>query len=120
MPDRYSHPRSHRLLTKRDYDQVFKLGEKQVGRHFVCYTVRKEEPGDNKLGMVVSRKVGKAVVRNRVKRCIRECFRLHQGRFLGPVELVVVARAEAARLEPGACELSLCRMFERGGLVVNG
>jgi ribonuclease P protein component len=116
VPDRFPHPRSNRLLKRREFDQVFKLGSKQVGRHFVCYTVRREEPG-NKLGMVVSRKVGKAVTRNRVKRYIRECFRLHQGRFEMAVELVVVARAEAAKLDSAACERSLRQLLERGGVI---
>ncbi len=92
MPDRFPHPRCNRLLKRREFDQVFKLGSKQVGRHFVCYAVRKEEPG-NKLGLVVSRKVGKAV------------------------ELVVVARAEAAKLTSAACERSLCKLLEREGLI---
>lgn len=116
MPDRFPHPRCNRLLKRREFDQVFKLGSKQVGRHFVCYAVRKEEPG-NKLGLVVSRKVGKAVTRNRVKRYIRECFRMHQGKFEGAVELVVVARAEAAKLTSAACERSLCKLLEREGLI---
>ncbi len=116
MPDRYSHPRSNRILTRKEFDQVFKLGEKQVGRHFVCYTVRREEPG-NKLGLVVSRKVGGAVVRNRVKRSIREYFRLHQQSFTEPTELVVVARAAAATLDYNACARSLGQLLERGGIV---
>ncbi len=116
MPDRFPHPRCNRLLKRSEFDQVFKLGSKQVGRHFVCYTVRREEPG-NKLGLVVSRKVGKAVTRNRVKRFVRETFRLHQGEFVASIALVVVARAEAAKVDFAACERSICQLLAREGLI---
>jgi len=52
----------------------------------------------SRLGLVVSRKVGKAHDRNRVKRLIREYFRLRRQRFREPVDLVVVAKAGAAAL----------------------
>lgn len=115
MPDRYTFPRGDRLLTRADFQRVFQQGEKQVGRHFVCYAVRREVPG-NKLGLVVSRKVGNAVVRNRVKRMIREYFRTNQYHFEAPTELVVVARAEAAALNSDACEQSLRKLLQRGGV----
>lgn len=116
MPGRYSHPPTNRLLTRKEFDQVFQHGSKQVGRHFVCYAARMEEPG-NRLGMVVSRKVGKAVVRNRVKRYIREYFRTHQETFSAPTRLVVVARAEAAGLESAEAFRNLQRLLEREGLL---
>jgi ribonuclease P protein component len=103
------------VLTRAEYQRVFEQGEKQVGRHFVCYLVRREEPG-SKLGLVVSRKVGNAVARNRVKRRIREYFRLHQHEFTGAAEVVVVARPGAAALDGAASAESLHKLFKRGGL----
>jgi ribonuclease P protein component len=50
-----------------------------------------------RLGVVVSRKVGNAVVRNRVKRYMRESFRLHQAELPKALELVLVARPSSAR-----------------------
>lgn len=56
------------------------------------------DPGRARLGLTVSRKVGNAVVRNRVKRRVREWFR-HEGRALTEgFELVVIARRPAATL----------------------
>jgi ribonuclease P protein component len=52
--------------------------------------------GSGRIGVTVSRKVGGAVVRNRVKRWIRECYRRRRTEFPGQVDFVVVARPAAA------------------------
>lgn len=55
----------------------------------------------SRLGLVVSRKVGDACARNRVKRLLREYFRLHRHELSSTVDLVVVARKGAAELDTG-------------------
>ena len=52
----------------------------------------------NRLGISVSRKVGKAVIRNRIKRLIKEQIRLHEGEICQGYDLVIVVRAAAAAL----------------------
>jgi ribonuclease P protein component len=51
-----------------------------------------------RLGLIVTRKIGVAVVRNRIKRVCRECFRLHPELLPDGVDLVVVARPGAEQL----------------------
>jgi ribonuclease P protein component len=50
-----------------------------------------------RLGLVTSKQVGPAVVRNRARRLMRECYRLHQHELVGPLDLVLVARPSMAR-----------------------
>jgi ribonuclease P protein component len=70
------------------------------------------DPAKCRLGITVSRKVGGAVTRNRVKRRVREWFRARRGSLGGGLDWVVIARAPAAGLAREATEdelLRLCR-----------
>ena len=91
-------------------------GRRAAGTAFVVlvseYDARRGDPAKCRLGITVSRKVGSAVTRNRVKRRVREWFRARRGSLGSGVDWVVIARAPAATLAPGATgdELSrLCR-----------
>lgn len=95
MPGRYGYPREARINNQRAYESVFQGGRKLAGPAFVCYLSRQPGVGA-RLGVVVSRKVGGAVVRNRVKRFVREYFRLHREALAPDTQLVIVARAPAA------------------------
>ena len=68
------------------------------------------EPARCRLGITVSRKVGGAVVRNRVKRRIREWFRVERGSLGSGVDWVVIARPPAAGLAREAAEDELSRL----------
>lgn len=116
MPGRFTFPRDARLTSKREYDAVFAEGRKWVGRSFVCYVARREGQG-GRLGIAVSRQVGGAVVRNRVKRYLREYYRTHRLELLIPADVVIVARPEARQLDYVRCAEALDRLFRRGGLL---
>jgi ribonuclease P protein component len=60
-----------------------------------------------RLGITASKKVGGAVVRNRVKRLVREVYRLHKDGFPAGKRVVVVAKTEAAGLTRAAVEREL-------------
>ena len=65
------------------------------GNALLVLYARKNRLGINRVGVTVSKKLGKAVVRNRVRRRLREVYRLHESRFLPGWDIVVVARGRA-------------------------
>lgn len=113
MPGPEKFPRRERLTRKREFQDAFKCGKKVIGRAFVCYVVRREGQG-RKLGLAVSRKVGGAVVRNRVKRYLREIYRVRRSRLAKDINIVVVARPSSAALSYSECEDAIDRLFRKG------
>ena len=76
---------------------------------------RDDEFTRQRLGITVSRKVGSAVVRNRVKRQVREWFRAARPRLRPGIDLVVIGRSAAARLARGEAKGILCRLAHEAG-----
>jgi ribonuclease P protein component len=90
-----------RLSRSADFDRVFRQGRSHAGRELVLYVFPRGEGADAagpRLGLSVSRKVGGAVQRNRVKRLLREAFDLEASRLPDGTDAVVVARHEANAL----------------------
>jgi ribonuclease P protein component len=78
-----------------EFERVLRHGRSVAGRALVLYVFPREDGGPSRLGLSVSRKVGGAVQRNRVKRLLREAFALEAGRLPLGTDMVVVARDEA-------------------------
>ena len=63
-----------RIKKNEEFQQVFKNGKSFANRQFVVYCYRKEEQAEFRVGLSVSKKVGNAVTRNRIKRYLRQTF----------------------------------------------
>ncbi|NWG12320.1 MAG: ribonuclease P protein component [Acidobacteria bacterium] len=83
-------PRRLRILGTSDYRAIYEDGQKVASRRFVLF-VRRNRLGHLRLGITVSRRIGKAVVRNRIKRLLREVFRRAQAEIPDSFDLVVNA-----------------------------
>ena len=116
MAGQRAFPRSEHLTRRAEYARVYKEGRRRVGRHFIFFLVR-DDGVERRFGVAVTRKVGNAIVRNRVKRLIREVYRNHRTRLDSGVLMVIVAKPSAATL--GFCEAydGIGRLFELGGVL---
>ena len=77
-----------RLASKADFERLLREGARQSRSGYTFFVSRRAE-GSPRLGILISRKhSGKATVRNRIKRCIREAFRLEQA-SLGGLDVLV-------------------------------
>jgi ribonuclease P protein component len=86
-----------RLRQRADFVVVQATGQKLHGRHVLAIAKQRTQPElAGRLGLTVTKKVGNAVVRNRIKRLLREWLRLH-GWVPAGWDMVLVAKASAAR-----------------------
>ena len=78
---------------------------------------RPNRTGGNRVGITVSKKLGKAVVRNRVRRRLREVYRLHEDRFLPGWDIVVVARSRCISADFSRLTGAYLSLAEKAGIL---
>ena len=107
-------PKAARLRHRQEFLRAQAQGKRFHTRHFGV-TLAPMAEGQPRLGLVATRRLGKAVRRNRVKRLLREFFRRHQT-GLPAFDLVIMAKKGAAALEYHQVEEELGRLlFSRAG-----
>ena len=107
-----------RLLRAAEFRTVGERGRRAADSWFVVLVHERERAPLSsrvRLGVTVSRKVGEAVVRNRVKRCIREWFRRARAAMRPGIDLVVIARRGAVGQPLAERDASLCRLAWAAG-----
>lgn len=102
-PDGY--PRSARLRRRREFLAVQRDGRRRHTPHFVVI-VRPAPPQEARLGVTASSRIGNAVVRNRVKRVVREVFRHRRARAAAN-DFVVIAKPGAELLSYAQAAIEL-------------
>ena len=93
-----------------------RTGKSYANKYLVMY-VKKNDDGNSRLGISVSKKVGNSVVRHRITRLIRECYRLNQHMFSSGLDIIVVSRVAAKGHNYYDIESALLHLAKLQGIV---
>ncbi|MGJ9385295.1 ribonuclease P protein component [Salipaludibacillus sp. CF4.18] len=91
--------REYRLKKNEDFQHVFQRGYSVANRQFVVYQVKKVDQTTIRFGLSISKKIGNAVMRNRIRRLMKEVLReltdkCHQDR-----DVIIIARKPVADMD---------------------
>ena len=86
---------SESLKKNHQFQFVYRNGRSYANKYLVMY-IKENGTDRNRIGISVSKKVGNSVVRHRVTRLVRESYRLHEAIFNSGLDIVIVARSNAA------------------------
>lgn len=112
----YSFSKINRLKSKKSFQFVYSKGRSVVDGMSVFYIL--PDQGENiKIGLAVGKKLGCAVVRNRIKRLMREVFRLHKLELKQGYHIVWVARRKLAKADFKTYERVFLRLAKRAALL---
>lgn len=102
------------ITVKENYEfrRIYRKGKSAVSPQLVIYCQRNRR-GHSRLGVSVSTKLGCAVVRNRVRRRIREIYRLNKAKMLPGYDLIVVARVRAVETDYQKLDRTYLRLLEQ-------
>lgn len=101
---------SESLKKNNDFRNVYNKGTSRANKFLVMY-VFENGLNQNRLGISVSKKVGNSVVRHRITRLIRECYRLNEDKFRCGLDIVVIARVNAKIITYEEAEQSLLHLM---------
>ncbi|RAI79541.1 ribonuclease P protein component [Macrococcoides goetzii] len=83
--------KAYRIKKNDDFQKVYKQGKSVANKQFIIYRLKNQENEHFRLGISVSKKIGNAVTRNRIKRAIRESFTRHKQDIIKD-DFIVIAR----------------------------
>ena len=98
------------------FRRLYRKGQSAANGYLVLYC-RKNGSRQNRIGLTVSAKLGHAVVRNRIRRRLREIYRLHEAQFLPGWDIVVVARSRAVDAPYQKLERAYLSLADKLGLL---
>jgi ribonuclease P protein component len=103
-------PRGCRLVRTADYEAVYRAGRRRASQHFVVF-FSPNGRGMARFGISAKRALGTAVVRNRIRRRIREILRLHRQEIASGWDIVIHPRSSVATAEFGSLATELLRLL---------
>jgi ribonuclease P protein component len=105
-------PREVRLLRHADFERVYKQGRRHFASHLTAFFWRRDDGEGLRVGFTVSKLLGGAVQRNRMRRRLREAVRLHWPEFQAPVDIVINPKKSLLVVEFSELGKEIVKVFE--------
>lgn len=113
MVEGYTFPKKEKLLKTSDFKLVYSRGRAYYSPAFTLYLLN-VQGDERRIGFVVSKKnARKAVKRNKIKRQLREVYRLNKNRIASGINLIIIAKKQAAELNFHQIEAEIIRLWKR-------
>jgi ribonuclease P protein component len=96
-----------------DFDTVYRAGQRRSGAHFTIF-LRANGLPQSRFGFSIKKALGNAVVRNRIRRRVREIVRCHRWEIPTGCDIVIHPRSKVARAEFSALTAELLRLMQTG------
>lgn len=106
-----------RLTNRADFTRVYRRGKSFANHQFVVYWFHKPEVEQFRVGISASKKIGNAVVRNRMRRLIKEIVRKHEAKIIDHVDLVFIVRKGAVQMSFQEMEKSILHVLKKASLI---
>ena len=114
----FSFPKARHLTHRSQYERVKRDGVTRRGRHLTLSVLPVENSDPWRAGFITSRRLGGAVIRNRIRRRLREIVRRHQHELREGFWFVLVARHQAAIAAYSILEHELLRLARRASILL--
>jgi ribonuclease P protein component len=102
--------KKERIFRPEEFKRVMRYGRRRFSKNLILF-IQKNEKGIHRLGIVVKKEVGTAAFRNRVKRYLREFFRLHKHQVNGSFDMVLLIKKDCSIRKYGDAEGELKGML---------
>lgn len=112
--------KEQRVKKNEEFQDIFKKGTSFANRQFVLYFLKKDEPQPFRIGISVSKKIGNAVCRNRIKRYVRQSFLELKEEVKDQYDYLIIARKPAADMNFHEVKSSLMHVLNRGKVLKRG
>ena len=113
----FSFTKQERLHLSRDFQEISRKGRVYTCRAIKIVIAGKAQDTGARLGLIVSRKLGDAVVRNKLKRRLREIFRLNKHLFTGGADMLFIPRNPAVGLSYGQLREEVTSLWRKAKLI---
>ena len=105
--------KKNRIKKNTDFDRVFREGTSTANRQFVLYILQRQKQNQYRIGLSVSKKLGNAVVRNHIKRYIRQAVLEMKEQLQNDYDYVIIARKPCVEMPFDQFKSSLNHVFKR-------